>query len=87
MNSKVEHWLTIATLVGWGASIGSMVLLSGQVRSPNVAIPRLTPPATAGTLQISGERQKNVPQDESLQNVPSNANARSFSSNSANTRQ
>ncbi len=76
MNNKVERWLTIATMIGWGASIGSMLLLSWQATTPEVAIPRLTPPATAGTIPVSG--QKSSTQMSSLEVAsPTSANGAS----------
>lgn len=86
MNNKVEHWLTVAMLVGWTASIGSMVLLSSQVRTPDVAIPKLTPPATAGTLPISDPLSEQTParvgQGVAMEEISPNSSAVGLSSSS-----
>lgn len=82
MNNKVEHWLTVAMMVGWTASIGSMVLLSSQVSKPDIAIPKLTPPATAGTLPLSEQTPERVRQGVAMEEISPNPSAVGLSSDS-----
>ncbi len=49
MNQTIEKWLTIGALVGWVASMGSLIGLALRAASPAVA----SRPAQATTLSLA----------------------------------
>lgn len=58
MNQTVEKWLTIGALVGWVASIGSLVGLAIRAASPAVA----SRPVQASNLHIASRNNLERPQ-------------------------
>ena len=58
MNSKVEKWLTTGALIGWVASIGSLMVLAVQATMPKTLVLPLSSPANAENVNPVNSVQK-----------------------------